>query len=65
MRSVDLSDPSARESFEREVVSAVARAVQQALLRSKKLGYRIVDCQNGEPVWIEPSDIAVAEQSSD
>jgi len=61
MQELDLNDPLTRESFEREILEAIRRAVRRALLRSKKLGYPIVDHKDGVPVWIQPEDIDVTD----
>ena len=64
MQDLDLSDPGSRSAFEQAVLEAVHRAVSAAILRSKKLGYRIVDWRNGQSIWIEPEDIVVPRESS-
>lgn len=56
----DFTDPIDGERFTREVVEAVNAAVQDAILRSKKLGLRIVDWHDDRVIWIEPQDIQVA-----
>ncbi|MCE5277478.1 MAG: hypothetical protein ABFD92_14065 [Planctomycetaceae bacterium] len=39
------------------IIQAMRKAVREALLRHKKLGFPVVVEKNGKVVWIPPQDI--------
>lgn len=40
---------------------ALARGVRDALAMHKALGNPVVECRDGEIIWVQPEDISISE----